>query len=275
MTDTTTPLLVDLDWLDHQGDVLLIDARPAEAYARGHLPRAINRDTFFYVNERTDAEGLKKIEADWAAMLGEAGITPEDTVIFYDEGTENYAPRGAFMLRYLGHPASHVLHGGFAAWRAAGRPVTTEPPERQPTPGARYPARPRRAMIATADDVAAALDDPQVVVLDVRAADEYHGIRQMQGNPRLGRLPGVAYVEWTSLLDEERYKEPAEMRRILSDAGVVPEKEIIIYCQRSHRATNTYTALEHLGFPHVRVYPGSFYEWSRREELPVEQPDHS
>ncbi len=274
MADRAMHLLVDLDWLDGQtAPVLLVDARPAPEYAHGHLPGAINLDTFFYVNEHTDPEGLQTIEADWARMLGEAGITPGDRVVFYDAGTENYAPRGAFMLRYLGHEASHVLHGGIAGWRAAGRAVTTEPPERQPTPGARYPVTPRRAMIATADEVAAALDDPQVVVLDVRATDEYHGTRPMQGNPRLGRLPGVAHVEWTSLLaDKERYTDPAAMRRILTEAGVVPEKKIIIYCQRSHRATNTYTALEHLGYPNLRVYPGSFYEWSRRADLPVEQP---
>lgn len=274
MTDSATRLLVDLAWLDRQpSPVLLVDARPTPDYARGHLPDAINLDTFFYVNEHTDPEGLQAIEADWARMLGEAGITPSDTVVFYDAGTENYAPRGAFMLRYLGHEASHVLHGGIAGWRAAGRAVTTAPSERQPMPGGRSPINPRRTMIATADEVAAALDDPNVVVMDVRARDEYVGKLEMQGNPRLGRLPGVAYVEWTSLLvDKERYKDPAEMRRILTAAGVVPEKDVIIYCQRSHRATNAYTALEHLGYPHVRVYPGSFYEWSRREDLPVEQP---
>lgn len=274
MTDGDTHVLVDLDWLDRQpAPVLLIDARPAPEYARGHLPGAIHLDTFFYVNEHTDPAGLRKIEADWAEMLGAAGITPGDTAVFYDAGTENYAPRGAFMLRYLGHERSHVLHGGIAGWRAAGRAVTTDPPERRPTPGARYPIHPRRATIATADEVAAALGDPHVVVMDVRARDEYLGKQAMQGNPRLGRLPGVAYVEWTSLLEEKaRYKDSAEMRRILAAAGVVPEKEIIIYCQRSHRATNAYTALEYLGYPNVRVYPGSFYEWSRREDLPIERP---
>ena len=272
MTDAEMRVLVDLDWLDRQTAPLLIDARPADAYARGHLPGAINLDTFFYVNEHTDPEGLRTIEADWAQMLGAAGITPSDTVIFYDEGTQNYAPRGAFMLRYLGHDASYVLHGGIAGWIVAGRTVTTELPTRIPPPGVTYPAHPRRGMIATADEVAAALDDPAAVVLDVRAEGEYLGTLAMQGNPRLGRLPGVAYVEWTSLLDNmERYKDPDEMRRILAAAGVVPEKEIIIYCQRSHRATNTYAALNSLGYPHVRVYPGSFYEWSRREDLPIEQ----
>jgi len=274
MTDAETRVLVDLDWLDRQTTPpLLIDARAADAYARGHLPGAISLDTFFYVNEHTDPEGLRQIEADWARMLGAAGIAPGDTALFYDEGTQNYAPRGAFMLRYLGHDASHVLHGGIADWIAAGRPITTEPSTRSPTSGVAYPVRPHRGMIATADEVAAALNDPAVVVLDVRAREEYLGQLAMQGNPRLGRLPGVAYVEWTSLLDNnKRYKDPDEMRRILAAAGVAPEKEIIVYCQRSHRATNTYTALDSLGYPHIRVYPGSFYEWSRRGDLPVEQP---
>jgi thiosulfate/3-mercaptopyruvate sulfurtransferase len=275
MTDSATSLLVDLDGLDRLTEpVLLIDARPATDYAAGHLPGAINLDTFFYVNEHTDPEGLKRIEADWARMLGEAGITPEDRVVFYDAGTQNYAPRGAFMLRYLGHRESYVLHGGFACWRAAGRDVTREPPVRQPTPGSSYPSTPQRPMIASADEVAAALGDPNVVIVDVRALDEYRGKTPMQGNPRLGRLPGVAYVEWTSLLeDKERYKDPAKMRQILAAEGVVPEKEIVVYCQRSHRATNSYTALKHLGYPNVRVYIGSFYEWSRRMDVPVEQPE--
>jgi thiosulfate/3-mercaptopyruvate sulfurtransferase len=274
MTEDHSPLLVDLDWLDRQtAPVLLIDARPAKAYAAGHLPGAINLDTFFYVNERTDAEGLATLTADWSRMLGAAGIVPDDTAVFYDEGTQNYAPRGAFMLRYLGHRESHVLHGGIAGWRAAGRAVTTDPPERRPRPGTAYPGTPQRALIATADEVAAALQDPDTVVLDVRADAEYEGQMAMQGNPRLGRLPGVAHIVWTDLLVEmERIKESAEARRILADVGVVPEKAVIIYCQRSHRATNTFVTLESLGFPHLRVYPGSFFEWSRRPELPIEKP---
>jgi thiosulfate/3-mercaptopyruvate sulfurtransferase len=272
--DDRLPLLVDLAWLDRQAaPVLLVDARPVAAYVAGHLPGAINLDTFFYVNEHTDPEGMETIEADWSRMLGAAGITPADTVVFYDEGTQNYAPRGAFMLRYLGHRASHVLHGGIAAWRNAGRAVSAAPPARQRIPGRAYPIRPQRTLIATADDVVAAFDDPGVVVFDVRTDDEYHGRMAMQGNPRLGHLPGVAHSEWTDLtVDKERFKEPEELRRILADVGVVPEKEIVVYCQRSHRATNTYTALESLGFPHVRVYIGSFFEWSRRADLPIEQP---
>jgi thiosulfate/3-mercaptopyruvate sulfurtransferase len=271
--DDRVPLLVDRAWLDRQAaPVLMVDARPAGAYAAGHVPGAINLDTFFYVNERTDPEGMNTIEADWSRMLGAAGITPADTVVFYDEGTQNYAPRGAFMLRYLGHRASHVLHGGIAGWRAAGRAVTTAPPVRRPTPGHAYPGNPQRALIATANAVATALGNPGVIVFDVRTDDEYHGRMAMQGNPRLGHLPGVAHIEWTDLtVDKERFKAPEEMRRILADVGVVPEKDIIVYCQRSHRATNTYTALESLGFPHVRVYIGSFFEWSRRADLPVEE----
>ena len=274
MADSATHLLVDLDWLDAvTASVLLVDARPAADYARGHLLGAINLDTFFYVNERTDAAGLRTIEADWARMLGEAGITPEDTVVFYDGGTQNFAPRGAFMLRYLGHGVSHIFHGGFAGWRAAGRPVTTAPPERQPTPGKTYPVNPQRAMIATSDEVAVALHDPNVVVLDVRADDEYFGRREMQGNPRLGHLPGVAHIVWTDLIGEDdRFKAPdgdaRDPRRRGRRAGERDSHPLPAEPPRDehlHRAGI-------LGYPHVRVAIGSFYEWSRRADLPVEKP---
>ena len=187
MSEDATSLLVDLDWLDRQtAPVLLIDARPADDYAAGHLPGAINLDTFFYVNEHTDPAGLKQIETDWSRMLGEAGITPEDRVVFYDAGTQNYAPRGAFMLRYLGHRESYVLHGGIRRLARGGPRYDAGVANSAADAGRPLSDHAQRAMIASADEVAAALDDPHVIVMDVRAVEEYRGEREMQGNPRLG-----------------------------------------------------------------------------------------
>ncbi|MCC7105946.1 MAG: sulfurtransferase [Chloroflexi bacterium] len=268
-------LLVDLDWLDQRpGQVLLVDARLPGQFRRGRLPGAIHLDTFPYANARTDPAGMEVIQRDWARMLGEAGIRPEDTVVFYDAGTENRAPRGAFMLRYLGHERSYVLHGGVDAWLEAGRDLVRDTPARAATPGVSYPINPRGDMVATADDVMAAIGDPSVTVLDNRETPEYEGTRRLQWNPRMGRIPGgVAHVQWFDLLEDRKYvKDPDEARALLVSRGVTPDKPTIIYCQKSHRATNTYAVLQRLGFPNLRVYVGSFREWSRRPELPVERP---
>ena len=36
--------------------------------------------------------------------------------------------RGYVLLTYLGYPKIKILHGGYAAWTAAGMPTTTDVP---------------------------------------------------------------------------------------------------------------------------------------------------
>ncbi|MFQ5880622.1 MAG: sulfurtransferase [Dehalococcoidia bacterium] len=269
-------MLVEVSWLKERlGDaqVVVVDARKGWEYRRGHIPGAIHLDTFGYVNVSTGAEGLRRIQEDWGRMFGEAGIAPEDVVVFYDGGTTNRSPRGTVMLRYLGHRRAYVLHGGFAGWLAAGGEVSRGPGSRRARPGALYPVRPDATLVATADEVAAVLGRGEVALLDVREGPEYTGRRRLQWNPRMGRIPGAGGLCWRELLDDElgRFREPEAMQGLLAQRGVTPDKEVIVYCQRAHRASNTYAALKALGYRRCRVYIGSWYDWSRRRDLPLER----
>jgi thiosulfate/3-mercaptopyruvate sulfurtransferase len=283
-------LLIELERLEADGGpVLWVDTRRAPEYRRGHIPGAIHLDTFEYANERTDERGLARVEADWCEMFWRAGIRRDDRVVFYDEGTENRVGRPAFMLRYLGHERSHALHGGMKAWLDAGRPVERAPAEQRPNARGCLPCEGRREMIATADDVAAVVRSGGAVLLDVRDEPEYQGRRRLQWNPRMGRIPGTAHVAWTDLLQRTRdfpalagtpyyreflltrFREPAELRRLLASRGLTPETDLILYCQKSHRACTAYAGLQRAGFRRLRVYVGSFREWSRRFEFPVER----
>lgn len=283
-------LLLELAEIDRfQGPLLWVDARRPSDYRRGHLPGAIALDTFPYANERTDGPGLQQALEDWTRMFAGVGITSEDTVVFYDAGTENRSARPAFMLRNLGHPRSYVLHGGVLSWLGAGRSLEKGRVQREPSVDMQPVQLRRKDLVATADDVLAAIDSGKVALLDVRDRGEYDGRTRLQWNPRLGRIPGCKYVNWTDLL-VSRSDFPSEVgspyykTRLLSrlqddrtildrlaGAGVTPQDEIIIYCQKSHRASTIFLALERLGFQRVKVYIGSFREWSRRPELPVER----
>jgi thiosulfate/3-mercaptopyruvate sulfurtransferase len=77
-------------------------------------------------------------------------------------------------------------------------------------------------------------------------------------------------LEWTQLLEDNfHYLPPDDLQRKLEEAGVTPDKEVIVYCQRGNRASNTFLALRSLGFPHIRNYVGSWYEWASLSELPI------
>jgi thiosulfate/3-mercaptopyruvate sulfurtransferase len=272
-------ILIDLDGLDRlTGDVLLVDTRRGPDYRRGHIPGAIHLDTFPYANERTDtAVGWPAIEEDWRQAFAGAGLTLSDTVVFYDAGFENRAPRNAVTLSHLGHPRVFVLVGGFAAWVAAGREQTRQTTTRPPAPVDTLRLKTRDDVFAVFDRVVDALQSADVRLLDVREQIEYVGRRRIQRNPRLGRIPGATHVVWHDLLVTEpdgrrsRPRPVAEIRQKLAAAGVEADSDVIVYCQKSHRASNTLLLLRSLGYTGARVYPGSYREWSRRREQPVEK----
>lgn len=278
-------ILLELDEVRRLPEpVLFVDTRSGSDYRRGHIPDAVHLDTFPYANERTDDEGWPAVLDDWRAFFAAAGITPDKSVVFYDGGLENRAARNGFTLRYLGHPRAHVLHGGMTAWLRSGGELSRE----VVVPAAAAPIRAplREEMVARVDAVVTAVGDETTLLLDVRDHGEYEGRVRLQWNPRMGRLPGAVPLEWTSLLEagdaDDRsagtpyYSEgmrtglrsEAELRDAFAAAGLEPQTDVIVYCQKSHRASTVYLALERLGY-RARVYPGSFREWSRRPELPI------
>jgi thiosulfate/3-mercaptopyruvate sulfurtransferase len=51
------------------------------------------------------------------------------------------------------------------------------------------------------------------------------------------------------------------IRDILDDAGIVPEKRILLYCNTARRISHTYVVLRHLGYETLAFYEGSLTEW--------------
>ena len=107
-----------------------------------------------------------------------------------------------------------------------------------------------------------------VIVLDMRSFDEYVGVNPA-GNPRGGHLPGAISMDWTHLAGAETVKSSAEIQKILKEAGITKDKEIVAYCNIGFgRSTYGMMVLSMLGYK-ARVYGGSFEDWSNAEELQV------
>lgn len=285
-----TGLLIDLARLGAlTGPVRFVDTRTKDDYARGHIPEAIHFDSFDYANVDTRRGGLDKVGEDWREMFRSIGVGDQGTLVFYDVGIENRAPRPAVMLRLLGNQQSYVLHGGFYGWVVDGRPVSRKDAPPPPRMAGGFAQEMDRSDIATVDDVRRVLGS-STVLLDVRDDEEYTGV-EAHGNPRVGRLPGAAHLVWNACGEQVRaipdvvgrgkyqdfivakFKPAAAIRLALEAVGVRPSDDVILYCQRSHRASNVFLAMKSAGFPHVRIYVGSFREWSRREDLPIEVPE--
>ena len=246
---------------------LVIDLRPPEDFAAGHVPGAVHLDLWGVSLIDTDPAPLKAFMWMIDHLFNLRGVTAATPVVVYDDQSGIRAARAFWFLEYFGHPRVQVLDGGFGAWKAAGLPVTQEAVA---PPKSTWAGTPQAQTIATRRDVQARLGDPGVVLLDTRTDGEYTGttVRAKRG----GRIPGAVHVEWTRNLGPDGAFKPAdELRAMYEHAGVTPDKEVITYCQGGYRAAHGYLALRLLGYPKVRNYTGSWKEWGDREELPVER----
>jgi thiosulfate/3-mercaptopyruvate sulfurtransferase len=69
----------------------------------------------------------------------------------------------------------------------------------------------------------------------------------------------------------ERYKSPAEIKALFRAVGAQPGDTIVGYCHIGMQATAMLFAADQSGYP-VRLYDGSFQDWSSRADLPVDDP---
>ena len=260
-------------------DVVVIDTRAPDAYAAGHIPGAVNvHDIFTYLAMSTP-EGMSELKHKFADIFGAAGLSGAETAVFY-EGSMNtgfgQSCRGYFLLKFLGYPKAMVLHGGFAAWQASSGPVSADPA----APAAKsFPLIDTgTSMMIGRDEMLAALDDSSIVMLDVRDVDEWVGDSSSPYGkdfcPRKGRIPGSKWIEWYRLMKPTpqgpMFKTPDEIMAEAHSVGITKSTPVYLFCFKGARASNTLVALKEAGITDVRLYFGSFNEWSRDPALPVE-----
>ena len=254
--------------LDGPSKPLVIDLRPPQDFAAGHVPGAVHLDLWGVSLIDTDPAPLKAFMWMIDHLFNLRGVSASTPVVVYDEQSGIRAARAFWFLEYFGHPDVKLLDGGFNAWTRAGLPVTRDAAA---PASSTWSGTPQEKTIATWRDVKARLGNPDAVLLDTRSDGEYDGttVRAKRG----GRIPGAVHVEWTrNLALDGTFKPAAELRAMYERAGVTPDKEVVTYCQGGYRAAHGYLALRLLGYPRVRNYTGSWKEWGDREDLPIETP---
>jgi len=265
-------ILVSGDWLaNHLQDesLVILHVGSQKDYDAGHIPGA--RLVALGDISITDQRGLR-LELppvnDLEEAFGRLGVSDGARIVVY-AGTESVqsATRVWFTLDYLGlGDRAALLDGGLVSWRAEGRPLSTAGAGVQ---ARRFTAHPAPQLVVSAEWVRAHLDDQSVQLLDARLPEFYSGANA-GGMPRAGHIPGARSVPFTSLLGENGKLKPPQALRAILNAGGGPEPALTVsYCHIGQQATVLYFVARYLGLD-ARLYDGSFQDWSRRPELPVE-----
>lgn len=257
--------LVSTEWLGgqlHDEKLRIADCRfnlaephrGYEEYLAAHIPTA----RYFSLEQDltgTDGPGRHPLPdaTAFATTIGEMGIGHEHTVVVYDDQGGGVAARLWWMLRSLGHRRVHVLDGGWAAWTAEPRSVTTEIPVWKPTV---FAGPDEWSGVISRHEIAAT---DGLLLLDARAPERYRGEHEPI-DPIPGHIPGAVNIPYAgNVVATGHYLEPAVLRERFAIA--TGHDTIVNYCGSGVTACSNILALAAAGYPDTLLYPGSWSDW--------------
>ena len=282
---TKSDSLVSTAWLQERIDsddsivILEVSSDPSAEAAGGaeHVPGA--RFAFWKDLCWSDTDREFPSPELMAQRLSALGITDESTIALVGDPVQ-YGTYAYWVLTMTGQESRTVLvDGGRSKWLAEGRHL--EAAASDVTEGRVTPGELDESSRIGRRGVLERLDDPNVLLLDVRSAEEYNGERVSPswfevdyGAERRGRIPGATHLYYGDLLREDgTFQDPDEIEALLEQHSPSSESaETVTYCRLSHRATLAWFAFTRiLDRSGVRVYDGSWTEWGSIVGYPIER----
>ena len=266
------------DLASRLSDVTLVDLRPAEDFAVGHIAGSTHVDIYgVSLNDSSEAP-LNSFLAIFRVLFGSRGVRADRPVVIYDHESGERAARAVWLLAVLGHPDVRILDGGTHAWTAAGQKLvrlTEAPPPMDPAAAPPTPPPFRGTLnmelLATRFDVHKAINNPAYVIVDGRREGEYRGSEKRAR--RVGTIPGAVHVFWREHLDAQgAFRKPDDIRALYESRGVTPDRIVIPVCHGGYRSASTFIALKSLGYPQVRNYVSAWGEWGNRDDSVIVIP---
>ena len=269
----------ELAGLLRRGGVVVLDATftmpgvtpdAAALYAQRHIPGAIRFDVDAVADRSSDLPHMLPPAEEFAEAVGAMGISNDSHLVVYDTPGLMSAGRAWWMFRIMGHEKVQVLDGGLRHWQAQGREVTSVVPDPEP---ALYRARLDAAAVRNKAQLLANLASAAEQVIDARSADRFHArVPEPRPELRAGHIPGSLNLPFDRLTDPAtgRLRPADEIRALFAEAGLRDDRPVVVSCGSGVTAGALFFALALIGRADVALYDGSWIEWGRPGDTPVE-----
>jgi thiosulfate/3-mercaptopyruvate sulfurtransferase len=271
-------VLVDAEWAKAHIDdpsVRFVEVDvDTTAYDQSHIPGAVGWNWTSQL-----ADGVRRDIAsreEFGALLSEAGIGPDTTIVLYGDNNNWFAAWAYWQLKLYGVENVKLLNGGRKYWLDNGLPLSTDVPAYEPS-NWQLPEV-DNSLRAFRDDILPRLGDSGLSLVDVRSPAEFNGEviappGMTETAQRAGHIPGAASVPWATQVNEDgTFKSAEELANLYAAKGVDGDRDIIAYCRIGERSSLSWFVLhELLGFNRVRNYDGSWTEWGSMVGVPIEK----
>jgi len=257
------------NWVNHPL-IRIVDMRTSLLdYLKDHIPNAVY---LHFENLQVPEKGVPAQAPDRICLerlLGDNLCISNDMwIILYSEKSNPNATFLAWTLDFLGHKKTGVLNGGWEKWVSEKLPTTQAYPSLQPK---KFFGKAMRRSLAEKKWVRDRLSSKECVIVDTRPPKQYSG--EEGEEIRRGHIPGAKNIFWETTLDGDAvrvWRKKEDLEKLFAESGVVRDKEIIVHCRTGREASHVYFTLKFvLGFPNVRLYRGSWVEWSADQNMPI------
>lgn len=220
---------------DRSNTIIDISPRSTE-----YIPGAISIPYDCFI----DPAGRLEPVNEMARVLGEAGISENDSLIIYGEcqpcgGGPSAATYVYWILKYLGHKDVRLLDGGIDDWVAASNPTSAEPAHLPPR---NYTPTVDADLLATHEFLHNSM--PQII--DARTRKEFEA----------RSIPGAVNIPYDSILDGKRIKSESELSELFS--YLQKYRPVVVYTNTGVKASMIWLPLQLLGYE-AKIY--SWQDW--------------
>jgi len=236
-------------------------------FLKSHIPGAVYFDLDKVADTSSGLPHMLPSAEQFAATVGQLGISETQTIVVYDGAGLFSAPRVWWTFRVMGAKDVRILEGGFPKWTAEGRAV--EAGAATPAPKT-FHAGLDAAQVRSIADMRRLVADRSVTIVDARPGERFRGEQaEPRAGLRSGHMPGSRNVPSGSLVANGALKSRLELAAAFAAAGVDPARPVVTSCGSGVTAAILALALGTIGAEKVALYDGSWAEWGGAEDAPV------